>query len=134
MSSTSHLETPAVRNVDRLDHTVEHAAPGTTLERRAAGRLTKPLAVHVAGTHCVEGHACVASDISEGGLYLQVPTALGLSVGERWAVSFSPDANIGELTNLSGATCYATVVRTESPRDDMNMIGAGLRFDQPLFF
>ena len=56
---------------------------------------------------------------------VQVPLALGLRVGQRCEIV---------LSNDEGESHYATVVRTEPIAKAPNpIVGAGLRFDQPLF-
>jgi hypothetical protein len=50
-------------------------------------------------------------------------------------VSFSKAAESPGLANLAGETLYATVIRTELLTEGARqMVGAGLRFDHPLFF
>jgi len=77
---------------------------------------------------------CVTQDISEDGLLLHVPVAYGMMVGQRCEVLLRDEPGLGDPSPLCGERRYATVVRTapivNSPTP---MVGAGLRFDQPLF-
>ena len=95
-------------------------------ERRSTPRLRKRLTAKVIGVGAAEVFRCTTEDISENGLYVQVPLASGLRVGQRCEVVLSDDANESH---------YATVVRTEPiAKGPTPVVGAGLRFDQPLFF
>ncbi len=117
--------------------TVDAIAPaGAAIdERRTAKRLVRELSVNLTGMGCTEGHRCTADDISESGVYLRVPKGYDLVVGQRCEVSFGSVAASAELSCLTGATCYATVVRTRRDLGGARQVmGAGLRFDQPLFF
>lgn len=77
---------------------------------------------------------CQTQDLSEGGLFVRLPQQSHLSVGQRCELSFTEEASSNHPSNLSGLTCYATVVRTHNhPENSTYTIGAGLRFDRPLF-
>ncbi len=72
-------------------------------------------------------------DLSEGGLYVRVPSNCGLALGQRCEVGFLDNANVSGIGGIAGETRYATVVRTYTvPANSGELIGAGLRFDQPL--
>ncbi len=76
-----------------------------------------------------------AEDLSACGVYLRVPADYGLTVGQRCEVNFASETGSQGASFPVGETCYATVVRTEHCRVGTDpMVGAGLRFDQPLFF
>ena len=130
MSSTSGSgDTPhAVADpvVTKTDTAVE--------ERRTATRVAKKLTMNLTPIGGLQAHRCTVENISEGGLYLRVPADVGLSVGQRYEATFTKDADSPQSPGLTGESCYATVVRTkrlaEGPE---HVIGAGLRFDQPLF-
>ncbi len=94
-------------------------------ERRSTPRFRKRLTAKVIGVGAAEVFRCTTEDISEDGLYVQVPLASGLCVGQRCEVVLSDDVGEGH---------YATVVRTEPiGKGPAPIVGAGLRFDQPLF-
>ena len=119
----------AVADVGVLD-----VAPAVE-DRRASNRIQRKLSVKLAATGCTEAHCGPAENICEGGLYLRVPAAYGLRVGQRLEVSFEKDVDAPELSHLAVDTCFATVVRTEMlVAGSSRITGAGLRFDQPLFF
>jgi len=112
-------------NLEALTKVPVKQPPGMD-ERRSTPRLRKRLTAKVIGVGAAEVFRCTTEDISENGLYVQVPLASGLRVGQRYEVVLSDDANEGH---------YATVVRTEPiAKGPTPIVGAGLRFDQPLFF
>lgn len=76
---------------------------------------------------------CQGDDISEAGMFIHAPSDAGLCVGQRCEVNFDGDSS-ERLAGLVGGTWFATVVRTErSAGQAGDQVGAGLRFDQPLF-
>lgn len=76
----------------------------------------------------------VTEDLSEDGLFLHVPVSYGLTVGQRYEVVLGDEPGLGEPSPLCGERRYATVVRTEPVHQGAaRLVGAGLRFDQPLF-
>lgn len=109
--------------------------PGTVIEeRRAVLRKSRKLSVTLTAMGSSDGMCCTAEDICEGGLFLRVPVMYGLTVGQRCALNFGEQPESSGLSSLEGQTCYATVVRTEHRAGGPEpMLGAGLRFDQPLF-
>lgn len=101
-------------------------------DRRCAPRKCSPLAAHVRLVGLTESQNCDVADISEGGLFVFVPLAYGLNVGQRCEVQLS--AKNPTASCPTDDTCYATVVRTEMVASESGKyLGAGLRFDQPLF-
>ena len=107
----------------------------TTDERRVSPRIAKPLSVDLLGSLGSDGQACTAIDVSESGVYLRIPSGFPVTVGQRCEVRFKAPAESSQLSGLAGESCYATVVRTERRNEGTaSMTGAGLRFDQPLFF
>lgn len=109
-------------------------APVAVEERRTSNRIHRKLSIRLAVIGWTEVRSCAAEDVSEGGLYLRVLAGYGLGVGQRCEVSFVEETESHELSNVAGILCYATVVRTEViPAASGDLIGAGLRFDQPLF-
>lgn len=103
-------------------------------EKRGTVRQSSSVIARVlraGGGEVVEGSA---RDISEGGLFMTVASGAGLAVGERCELELF-EADGVPLGCLAGGSCYATVVRTQavagvSPDHSM---GAGLRFDNPLY-
>ena len=81
-----------------------------------------------------ESQNCATQDLSESGLYVRLPAACGLSVGQRCEIGFVGNVDPAKPSSIAGEIRYATVVRTDAitPASD-KQIGAGLRFDQPLF-
>jgi len=103
-------------------------------ERRTSARVRRGFPIKVTSLGHNLAHPCHAEDLSEGGLFVRVPTESGLTVGQRCELTFDDKAGAPDLPNLGGETCYATVVRTKLLKDGAKpVIGAGLRFDQPLY-
>jgi hypothetical protein len=101
-------------------------------DRRCAPRKSPDVAAQLRLMGVTESQACDVADISEGGLFVFVPLAYGLNVGQRCEVQLS--ARNPAARCPTDDICYATVVRTEMVSDDSGrFLGAGLRFDQPLF-
>lgn len=91
--------------------------------------------------------SCVSENISEEGCFAHLPKDCGLSVGQRCEIEFSqaPGDAAAHLApgdavaRLAGEVRYATVVRTSSinpamPHGTPPLTGAGMRFDQPLYY
>ena len=111
-------------NIETATQTPVLQPPGMD-ERRSTPRFPRRVTAKVIGVGAAEVFRCTTEDISENGLYVQVPLASGLRVGQRCEVMLSDDG---------GESHYATVVRTEPIAKAPNpIVGAGLRFDQPLF-
>ncbi len=112
---------------------VEGSAGLTALadDQRASHRLPKGVPMRLTGLGSLMAHECTAMNLSEGGVYVRLPADSGLCVGQRCELSFLAHA---EMRALAGEKRYATVVRTEPVREAPTTdVGAGLRFDQPLF-
>lgn len=104
-------------------------------DRRSVVRVCCKVSVRLTAVGCCEGLACLVEDLSEDGLYVQVPAKYGMAVGKRVEVVFADEADSPAPAGLAGEICYATVIRTATLADDArHMVGAGLRFDQPLYF
>ncbi len=104
-------------------------------ERRIAPRIAKQLCVQLMGSLGTEGQSCQSDDVSETGVYLRIPAGFPVTVGQRCEVRFQASSEASQLSGLAGECCYATIVRTERHGEDpAPTTGAGLRFDQPLFF
>jgi PilZ domain len=103
-------------------------------EKRATTRQSLAMTarvVRLGGRAVADG---LARDISEGGLFLTVAPSAGLSVGERCELELF-EADGSPLGCLAGGSCFATVVRTQvvSTESSDPLVGAGLRFDHPLY-
>lgn len=121
------IQAPHIDKLLNIESTTQGPAkqpPGMD-ERRAVPRVRKRFTAKVIGVGAAELFRCSTDNISENGLYVEVPLAAGLRVGQRCEVV---------LTDDSGEAHYATVVRTEPiVQAPTPLVGAGLRFDQPLF-
>ena len=103
-------------------------------DRRYGSRLPSSVPIKLSVLGWNECQSCTTVDLSEGGLYVRLPRTCGLSVGQRCEVEFGGPADAHELSGVAGEIRYATVVRTDAlPSSSGDQIGAGLRFDQPLF-
>ena len=119
---TQHIE--KLLNIESSAHVSVNQPPGMD-ERRAVPRVRKRVTAKVIGVGAAEVFRCSTDDISENGLYVQLPLSSGLRVGQRCEVVLTDDAGEG---------LYATVVRTEPiAKGAAPLVGAGLCFDQPLF-
>ena len=103
-------------------------------ERRTSKRLRSKGALSLTPLGGTDAHRCCAEDISTGGLFVCLPADYALKVGQRVEVILQ-NASASHLgPGFTGEACYATVVRTQRLADRSEaVIGAGLRFDQPLF-
>lgn len=103
-------------------------------DRRASKRADRKVTLQLKSLGCTQTHQCTTKDICEGGLFLHVPVENGLAVGQRVEVVLGDDKESSKPASFAGETHYATVVRTELLAEAARpTIGAGLRFDQPLF-
>lgn len=99
-------------------------------DRRCTNRQQRLISVVVRPIELAEPQSCDVRDLSEGGMLVHVPLSYGLNVGQRCEVRFSGSG----ATMASQEAHYATVVRTEvTTEGDRRLLGAGLRFDQPLY-
>ncbi|MDO8630579.1 MAG: PilZ domain-containing protein [Phycisphaerales bacterium] len=131
MSTTTELRPANVEAPPSVDRTV-----GALLvdERRVTPRRRPPLSAEVRPLGLVESHRCSIDDISEGGLFVCVPLSFGLNVGQRCEVLLSTLVAADSPLCPTDDPCYATVIRTEViHQGSKKLLGAGLRFDQPLF-
>ena len=118
--------------------TTDDVAPASSTaidERRASGRIDARVVIKLIGFGRTDSLSCEAVNVGEGGVCVEGPEALGLSVGDRYEVVLQDDGGMRELASLFIDGVYATVVRTTTvPTVDGMGIRAGLRFDQPLMF
>lgn len=104
-------------------------------ERRATSRFESVVTINLTSMGSSDVHHCAVEDVSEDGLFVLVPAQCGLMVGNRVEVVFANVAQAPSLSMLAGESCFATVVRTAAlEHNSPELVGAGLRFDQPLFF
>ena len=108
---------------------------GTSVEdRRTSTRLPNEIPTKLAPLGQSQVHQCDTRDISTSGLFVRVPAESGLSVGQRVEVVLGDDKAPKSPSGVAGMACYATVVRTQHvPDAEKRVIGAGLRFDHPVF-
>ncbi len=116
--------TDRLLNIESMSKDPVTQPPGMD-ERRLVPRIRKRVTAKVIGMDVAEVFRCATDDISASGLYVRLPLSSGLRVGQRCEVVLADDAGEGH---------YATVVRTEPiAKSPTPLVGAGLRFDQPLF-
>ncbi len=102
-------------------------------EKRDSARALGTLNAQLIGMGGGAPVCCAAENLSEGGLYVCAAESCGLAVGQRYEVALAEGARSPDRDNIVGEGCYATVVRTERlAQGSQGLIGAGLRFDQPL--
>lgn len=105
-----------------------------TQERRGSTRFKPALIAHFNGLIDREPVAIEVADISEGGLFVAFPGHAGVGVGHRCELVLSSETGTPDKPACVDEPIYATVVRTmHVDGDDEPRIGAGLRFDQPIF-
>ena len=103
-------------------------------ERRVSTRRARRLSAQVTRSGSTATCSCIAEDISEGGVYVRLPAAQGICVGHRCEIVLADEDGSHSFAGFASASCFGTVVRTETIRTDSEkLIGVGVRFDQPLF-
>lgn len=103
-------------------------------ERRCTPRVRRPLVAQVTGFREGDAVLCVIEDISEGGLFLCAPRGVGVRVGQRCELVLSCAKDVLERPACVDEPMYATVVRTRPVLSGSDStVGAGLRFDQPIY-
>ncbi len=118
-----------------LASTGERSRNADQLERRASLRHPRKLKALLLGRGLDDGLMCQTTNISEGGICVQVPESSGLTVGQRYEVLLTEESEAPDLACFLTGGCYATVVRTaRGAAPAPGALGAGLRFDQPLYF
>jgi hypothetical protein len=124
MSTSNGAEARPIDSFASVVHATEERRADERQPRKFSMKITP-----VGGTRSLE---CTSENVSEGGCFTSLPSDAGFCVGQRCELEFLPE---GETADLAGEVYYATVVRTESmPHGADPVLGAGLRFDQPLFF
>ncbi len=102
-------------------------------DRRDRSRLEQELGVKLVGLGSTEAIPCTVKNLAEGGFFVHASATCGLSVGQRYEFVVDDETVPPELDGAMMNGFYATVVRTELLYDaPERMMGAGLRFDQPL--
>lgn len=108
--------------------------PSRIDERRNSKRVPRRLTAFVTALGSSEGICCITENISEGGAYILAPTDCGLCLGHRCEVVLQDEIGGALWACYSDPGAYATIVRTECTQlSGEKTIGAGLRFDQPLY-
>lgn len=131
MAITSNQNEPQNANVEAA----LSVGAVTAEERRDAARTPKVFSTHLLGVGRADILHCKAQDISEGGLYVRVPSGCDVTVGQRFEVTLADEARSSDLTDALSDGCYATVIRTQHcDKGAHTQVGAGLRFDQPLLW
>jgi len=103
-------------------------------DRRASTRLPNEIPTKLTPLGQSHVHQCHTQDISTSGLFVHVPAASGLGVGQRVEVILGDDKTPKSFPGVGSMACYATVVRTQRVADsETRVMGAGLRFDHPVF-
>jgi len=128
MLTTSKLEKTAITMPE------DYLPSGITVEeRRTSMRLPKRMIARLQGAGRNEVQCCTTEDVSEGGLYLCVPCEVGLCVGQRCELVLVED-DASDSSALTDEPIFATVMRTNVVvQGGRRLIGAGMRFDQPLY-
>ncbi len=130
MLTTASPDSATIQSADALTGDMSTAVE----ERRASNRHPSDLATKLTPMGVPGGQPCSIEDISESGMYVCVQADAGLTVGQRVEVAFGDQGKQPMSTGPAGETHFATVVRAkllaEATKDKM---GAGLRFDRPLF-
>jgi hypothetical protein len=127
---------PTPHSTDTQTATIDptKADAATVLEeRRGSPRVQEELPAQLIGLGCTRAVSCAIQNVAEGGLYVLAPAESGLGVGRRYEVVLNEETVPAPLAGAMIGGCYATVVRTELLLDaPERLIGAGMRFDQPL--
>ena len=111
-----------------------HGATAAVEDRREANRESQSVRITLSARGWSESQTCATQDLSETGLYVRLPANCRLSVGQRCEVGFEGSADPSKPSCVAGEIRYATVIRTDAIAPaSAKQIGAGLRFDQPLF-
>jgi len=127
---------PTPRPTDTQTATIDSPEVGAATmleERRISSRVQEELSAQLIGLGCTRAVSCAIQNVAEGGLYVLAPADSGLGVGRRYEVVLDEETVPPPLAGAMIGGCYATVVRTELLLDaPERLIGAGMRFDQPL--
>jgi len=104
-------------------------------DRRDAARVLRKLQVTVTPLGYAAPIVGRSRDVSEGGMYLMMPMSAAVCVGQRCEVELGPDEGVSPQPCVGPDCRYATIVRTHPiTHGEAQMLGAGLRFDQPIFW
>lgn len=108
---------------------------GVSDDRRCVDRVSVTIGTELVGLHTHQTIACTVRNISAGGVYLLAEAGCGVQVGQRFEISAPKDVPTEGLASSLQDGCFATVVRTtRAETGSQRVLGAGLRFDQPLCF
>ncbi len=133
--------TATVNTFQSLDLSEPLASPlvspvvsAVTQNRRNALRTSRPVDAQLTSMGSLTAIGCRMVDISENGAYVSAFASANLSVGQRFQIELSKESDAPDLASALCQGCYATIVRTERRvSDGDSAIGAGLRFDRPIY-
>lgn len=103
-------------------------------DRRVASRMPRRLYARMTPLGASSSISGKTENLGECGFFVLVANQGTLTVGQRCEVELIDEDGETPLSCMPADGCYATVIRTEiiSSREG-RCLGAGLRFDQPLF-
>lgn len=100
-------------------------------DRRCDGRIERELPARLVEWGGGEPIDCVIRNVASGGAFVTPCGEVDLSVGQRYEV-FLEKGCPRDLAEAFADGCFATVIRTQVISDERVVLGAGVRFDQPL--
>lgn len=106
---------------------------GMLAERRRSDRTPLHVRVSLVAMCGSEIGGCESVDVSECGMHLHAPVSASLGVGERLELRVHPAREQTDLDRLSDQPIFGTVVRTTPSCGRADVLGLGIRFDQPLY-
>lgn len=117
-----------------LESTPRTVSRPATPERREAERLARELSVNIKPLGFVEPIVGRTCDISEGGMFFLVPSSKAIAVGQRCELALFDEAAQKPIADIDSGGYFGTVIRTHPvTHGESQMLGAGVRFDQPIF-
>ncbi len=106
----------------------------TTQNRRSSLRINRSVDAQLTCMGSAVAIDCRVVDISEDGAYVSAISPANLSVGQRYQIELAEESDAPDLASALCQGCYATIVRTDRrPSQEGSAIGAGLRFDRPIY-
>ena len=112
----------------------QHTVSWIEADRRLAPRSAQSLYARLTPLGATSAIAGKTENLGEQGFFVLVADQKNLTVGQRCEVELMNEDGETRLSALPIEGCYATVVRTEViTSSEGRCLGAGLRFDQPLF-
>lgn len=127
------LTTQGAKNPLPSDDSVAMSQACVEEDRRTSERVALRVSLKLLGLGSTNALPCTVSNVSAGGLFVHVPMGSGLEVGQRYEVKVPAPRPPAQLAGIAGEGAYATVVRTKQlAQEPAPLIGAAMRFDQPL--